>query len=215
VKSTYRLNEFAKLVNRSVKTLQKWDRLGKFKAHRTITNRRYYTHDQYLEYMGIVKNHSQEPKKIIVYYRVSSAGQKDDMKSQKQALEIFCTAKGLAIDEWLYDIGSGLNYKRKNFTKLMNLVETGEISTLIIAHKDRLVRFGFEWFQYFCEKHGTEIIIMNQERLSPEQEMTQDLISIIHTFSCRLYGLRKYKKIIRHAVDDSVKPQNTDKESHS
>jgi len=56
---------------------------------------------------------------------------------------------------------------------------------------------------------------MNQERLSPEPEMTQDLISIIHTFSCRLYGLRKYKKIIRHAVDDSIKPQNTDKESHS
>jgi predicted site-specific integrase-resolvase len=165
--------------------------------------------------MGIVQNNTQEPKKIIVYYRVSSAGQKDDMKSQKQALEIFCTAKGLAIDEWLYDIGSGLNYKRKNFTKLMNLVETGEISTLIIAHKDRLVRFGFEWFQYFCEKHGTKIVIMNQERLSPEQEMTQDLISIIHTFSCRLYGLRKSKKIIRHAIDDSVKPQNTDKASHS
>jgi len=213
VKSTYRLNEFAKLVNRSVKTLQKWDRLGKFKAHRTITNRRYYTHDQYLEYMGIVQNKTQEPKKIIVYYRVSSAGQKDDMKSQKQALEIFCTAKGLAIDEWLYDIGSALNYKRKNFKKLMDLVETGEISTLVIAHKDRLVRFGFEWFQYFCEKHGTEIVIMNQERLSPEQEMTQDLISIIHTFSCRLYGLRKYKKIIRQAVDDSIKPQNPDKKS--
>ena len=213
MKSTYRLNEFAKLVNRSVKTLQKWDRLGKFKAHRTITNRRYYTHDQYLEYMGIVQNKTQEPKKIIVYYRVSSAGQKDDMKSQKQALEIFCTAKGLAIDEWLYDIGSALNYKRKNFKKLMDLVETGEISTLVIAHKDRLVRFGFEWFQYFCEKHGTEIVIMNQERLSPEQEMTQDLISIIHTFSCRLYGLRKYKKIIRQAVDDSIKPQNPDKKS--
>jgi predicted site-specific integrase-resolvase len=52
----------------------------------------------------------------------------------------------------------------------MNLVETGEISTLVIAHKDRLVRFGFEWFQYFGEKHGTQIIIMNQEKLSPEQE---------------------------------------------
>ncbi len=63
---------------------------------------------------------------------------------------------GLAVDEWLHDIGSGLNYKRKNFTKLMNLVETGEISTLIIAHKDRLVRFGFECD--FCEKHGTQIV---------------------------------------------------------
>jgi predicted site-specific integrase-resolvase len=121
-------------------------------------------------------------KKVIVYYRVSSANQKDDMKSQREALETFCAARGLAVDEWLYDIGSGLNYKRQNFTKLMNLVETGEIYTLIIAHKDRLVRFCFEWFQYFCEKHGTQIIVMNPEKLSHEQEMTQDLISIIHTF---------------------------------
>lgn len=59
-----------------------------------------------------------------------------------------------------------MNYKRKNFIKLMNLVETGKIFTLVIAHKDRLVRFGFEWFQYFCEKHGTKIVIMNHETLS-------------------------------------------------
>lgn len=205
MKSTYRLNEFAKLVNRSVKTLQKWDRLGQLKAYRTATNRRYYTHDQYLEYMGMVPNPVHHPKKVMVYYRVSSASQKDDLKSQRQALETFCAARGLAIDEWLYDIGSGLNYKRKNFIKLMNLIESGEVSTVIIAHKDRLVRFGFEWFQSFGERHGTQLIVMNQERLSPEQEMTQDLISIIHTFSCRLYGLRKYKKIIRQAVDDSIK----------
>ncbi|WP_141700082.1 MerR family transcriptional regulator, partial [Candidatus Marithrix sp. Canyon 246] len=76
MKPTYRLNEFAKLINRSVKTLQKLDRLGKFKAHRTATNRRYYTHNQYLEYMGIAKNNTK--KKFIVYYRVSSASQKND-----------------------------------------------------------------------------------------------------------------------------------------
>jgi len=210
LKNTYRLNEFAKLINRSVKTLQKWDRLGKLKAHRTATNRRYYTRDQYLKYMRIPPNY---PQKVTAYYRVSSNNQKDDLESQKQALEIFCTARGLAVDEWLYDTGSALNYKRKNFKKIMDLVEQGEISTLIIAHKDRLARLGFEWLQHFCEKHGTAIIIMNQERLSPEQEMTQDLISIIHTFSCRLYGLRKYKKIIRQAVDDSTKPQDTDKKS--
>jgi predicted site-specific integrase-resolvase len=132
--------------------------------------------------MGIAQNNVLSQKKVIVYYRVSSANQKDDMKSQRQALETFCAARGLAVDEWFQDIGSGLNYKRKNFTKLMNLVETGEISTLIIAHKDRLVRFGFEWFQYFCEKPGTQIVVMNQERLSPEIDLTQDLISIIHTF---------------------------------
>ena len=94
-------------------------------------------------------------KKIIVYYRVSSAGQKDDMERQKQALEVFCAANGYAIDEWYNDIGSGMNFKRKNFNKIMKMVEMGEVQLLIIAHKDRLVRFGFEWFEMFAKRHNT------------------------------------------------------------
>jgi len=72
------------------------------------------------------------------------------------------------------------------------MVETGRISVIVIAHRDRLVRFGFE---EICKYHGTEIIVMNHESLSPEAEMVKDLLSIIHCFSSRLYGLGKYKKI--------------------
>ena len=64
-------------------------------------------------------------------------------------------------------IGSGLNYKRKQFIHLFELIEQGRVKTLIIAHRDRLVRFGFEWFEAFCERHGTQIIVMNDEKLSP------------------------------------------------
>ena len=78
----------------------------------------------------------------------------------------------------------------------MERVERGEVSEIVIAHKDRLVRFGFEWFEKFCKDHGTSIIVMNAESLSPEEEMTKDLLSIIHCFSSRLYGLRKYKNKI-------------------
>jgi len=70
----------------------------------------------------------------------------------------------------------------------------------VIAHKDRLVRFGFEWFEKFCKDHGTNIVVMNAASLSPEVEITKDLLSIIHCFSSRLYGLRKYKnKIVKMA----------------
>jgi len=193
----YRLNEFAKLTGKSVQTLQRWDRKGIFKAHRNKTNRRYYTHDQYLEYIGQKAN---PEKKNIVYYRVSSSGQKGDLLNQKRSLENFCTSSGIAVSEWLMDIGSGLNYTRKNFILLLQMVERGEVSRIIIVHKDRLIRFGFEWFERFCKDHGTAIIVMNQESLSPEQEMTKDLLSIIHCFSSRLYGLRKYKKKIRELV---------------
>jgi len=198
MKDVYAPREFAKMVGRTVKTLQRWDREEILTAYRTPTDRRYYTHDQYLQYIGIKAD---DKKKTIVYYRVSSAGQKNDMERQKQALEIFCTANGYAIDEWCNDIGSGMNFKRKNFNKIMEMIEIGEVQRLIIAHKDRLVRFGFEWFNMFAKRHNTNIIIMNNESLSPQEEMVQDLLSIVHCFSSRLYGLRKYKKQIKEDVE--------------
>lgn len=83
------------------------------------------------------------------------------------------------------------------------MVERGELSEIIIAHKDRLVRFGFDWFEKYCKDHGVSIIVMNAETLSPEEEMTKDLLSIIHCFSSRLYGLRKYKKKILEMAKES------------
>lgn len=99
---------FGKLINRSTITLQRWARKGLLKA------RRYYTHEQYLQ----ISNKSSIKRISIAYFRVSSQSQKSDLASQRTALEQFCTARGLSIDEWLSDIGSGLNFKRKNFIKI-------------------------------------------------------------------------------------------------
>jgi putative resolvase len=192
MKNTYSPKEFGLLIGRTTQTLQRWDRAGILPAHRSITHRRYYTHDQYL---AVVRQKAVD-KKRVTYCRVSSIGQKKDLMSQKKAVETFCLASGKAIDENFGDIGSGLNYNLKAFIKLLEMVERGEISEIIIAHKDRLVRFGFEWFEKFCNDHGTTITVMNAQALSPEEEMTKDLLSIVHCFSSRLYGLRKYKKKI-------------------
>jgi putative resolvase len=142
-------------------------------------------------------------RQLISYCRVSSVGQKKDLISQKNAVESFCLASGKIVDLKLEDIGSGLNYKRKNFVLLMEMVERGEVSEIVVAHKDRLVRFGFEWFEKFCSDHGVSVLVMNADTLSPEQEMTKDLLSIIHCFSSRLYGLRKYKKKIIEMAKDN------------
>jgi len=192
MKSIYSPREFGALIGRTTKTLQRWDREGILTAFRSSTNRRYYTHDQYLEFTRQYKG----PRKRVIYCRVSSHGQKKDLLTQKQAVESFCLASGKTMDEKMDDIGSGLNYQRKNFLLLMERVERGEILEIVVAHKDRLVRFGFEWFERFCKNHGTDITVMNADSLSPEEEMTKDLLSIIHCFSSRLYGLRKYKKQI-------------------
>ena len=107
----------------------------------------------------------------------------------------------------IQEVGGGLNYTRPKFLELMTSIENRSISHLIIAHKDRLCRFGFEYFEYFSEVHQCQLIIANQSSMSPQQELMEDLMAVIHTFSCRLYGMRKYKKeleeIIQKASNES------------
>ena len=197
-KPVYNLGTFAKMVGKSTRTLQKWDYDGVLVAHRSNTNRRYYTIDQYYAVMGISPELAK--RKIVCYTRVSGHDQKNDLDSQKKSLEQFVIAQGVSVDEWLSDIGSGLNYKRKHFNELLVEVENKQVSKIIIAHKDRLVRFGYEWFEAFCQRHECEIVVINVESLSPAEEVTQDLLTIIHWFSSRLYGLRRYKKEIKEMV---------------
>ncbi len=192
--NVYSPKEFGKLIGRTTNTLQKWDREGKLKAHRSpTTNRRYY----YLAYRGLV---APEQGLTIVYTRVSGVAQKPDLANQIRALEIYCQQHTLRVDEWLSDIGSGLNYKRKQFNRLMELIELGQVRRLLIAHRDRLVRFGYEYFEAFCERHHTEIVIIDGETLSPEQELVRDLMAIVTVFSARLHGLRSYRQVLKEAA---------------
>ena len=197
----YKINEFAKMINVSVRTLQRWDNEGILKAFRTLTDRRYYTHTQYLAYIG----ESLQGKikgKTIIYTRVSGRGQKDDLVNQVQFLRQYANAKGIIVDLVLEDIGSGLNYNRKKWNQLLLMCQKGEVKQILVAHKDRFIRFGYGWFEQFLKAFGVEIIVVNNETLSPEQELVQDLISITHVFSCRIYGLRKYKKKLKE--DDGL-----------
>ena len=87
----------------------------------------------------------------------------------------------------------------------------GYVKTIIVSHKDRFIRFGFEWFERFLKSNGVELIVVNNESLSPQEETIQDLISIIHVFSCKIYGLRKYKKKIEE--DDEICSEVTKQKS--
>jgi putative resolvase len=195
---TYNIAEVAKMLHKSVRTLQTWDRKNLLHANRTPTNRRYYTQETIENYLGIVPK--PEDRKIIAYCRVSSAAQKPDLKNQRKALEDFCTARGFGNVEFVSEIGGGLNFKRKQFNKVMDAVINGLVSHIVVAHKDRLCRFGFEWFLRMAKERGCEIVVLNSEQLSPEQEMVTDLMTIIHCFSSRLYGLRNYRKTLKEAL---------------
>ena len=192
--TNYKPKEFAKLLNVSVKTLQRWDREKTLIANRTLTNRRYYTYDQYLQFKGIGKD--ADFRKIVIYTRVSTRNQSDDLENQVDFLQTYANAKGLIADEIIRDYGSGLNYNRKKWNQLLVEVMENKIKMILVAHKDRFVRFGFDWFEKFCNKFNVEIVVVKNEKLSPHEELVQDIVSILHEFSCRLYGLRKYKKQI-------------------
>lgn len=199
-----KINEMAKRLGVSIKTLQRWDRDGILVAKRTPTDRRYYTEDQYLEYIGST---TESKRKIIAYVRVSGVKQKDDLQNQITFIRNHVNAKGEILDFVIEDIGSGLNYNRKNWNDLLlNQIPKGEIKKIYITYKDRFVRFGFDWFKRFCNHYDCEIIVINNPDTSPQKELVDDLISIIHIFSCRIYGLRKYKKDI--SSDESLQNRN-------
>ncbi len=172
--------EMAERLGVTVRTLQEWDRKGIFPAHRTPTNKRYYTEQDYLKYINNNSDPKKDKRKVVGYARVSTANQKDDLKDQEEFIREF-------------DIGSGLNYKRKKWNKLLDEVMQGKIKTIYITYQDRFIRFGYDWFEKLCNQNGTKIVVLNNRETSPNEELVQDVLSILHVFSCRLYGLRKYK----------------------
>jgi len=193
------ISEAARRMGLHVKTLQRWDRIGRLVPQRTSTGRRYYTQDQ-------VDAHLQRPGEIeqkrrtIVYCRVSSAAQRPDLENQVRIVSEFCAARGLADIEVVSEIGGGLNFKRPKFVLLVDAIVRREVGTLVVAHKDRLTRFGFDLLTHLCEVSKTELLVLNQEHLSPEREMIEDMLAIVHCFSARLYGLRNYRKALVKAL---------------
>ena len=113
----------------SVKTLQRWDRDEILKANRTPTDRRYYTYDQYLQFKGIQTEN--DIRDTVIYARVSTRNQKDDLQNQVEFLKQFCNAKGIIVNQCVEDFGSGLNYNRKKWNKLLDEVMANKIKTIV------------------------------------------------------------------------------------
>jgi len=128
----------------------------------------------------------------IYYCRVSSGKQKDDLERQIEYLQ-----GKYPKAEVVKDIGSGLNFKRKGLTAILDRAMCGEVITLVVAYKDRLARFGVDIVRQVLEKHGGKLVVLNEVTHSPEEELVNDICAIVHCFSCRLHGLRAYKDQIK------------------
>lgn len=188
----------AKRLGVHAKTLQRWDRSGRLPAKRTGTGRRYYDLAQLDSFLG--KKQPQVERVAMAYCRVSNQAQRADLKNQRAVITAFCVAKGLANVEYIEEIGGGLDFKRPKFLALVDRIAKGEVETLVLAHKDRLARFGIDLLRHICESYRCAMLVINDEKLSPEREMVEDFMTIVHCFSLRLYGLRNYKKALKVAL---------------
>lgn len=128
------------------------------------------------------------PRRRIAYCRVSSSKQKDDLCRQVQSFK-----DSHPHHEIVKDIGSGINFKRKGFLRLVDSILRGDVEEIVIAHRDRLCRFAFDFLEWICKRGSARIVVQDQVIRSSEHELTQDLVAIIHVFSCKLHGSRRYK----------------------
>lgn len=191
------MREFAARINRHPDTIRRWEREGRISPKRTDSGHRIFTEEDVNAALGIILDSEPATPKTIVYLRVSSPAQKDDLTSQRCAMETWALNSGTVVDEWVEEIGSGLNFTRKKLTNILDEAMSGTPITVIVAHKDRLARFGFELIEHVIENSGGSVVVVNQESLSPTEELVQDILAILHVFSSRLYGLRRYEKSIR------------------
>ena len=106
------------------------------------------------------------------------------------------------------EIGGGLDFERKHFLRLVDAILDGQVERVVLAHQDRLARFGYQLLAHLCQQQSCELVVLNTETLSPEQELVQDLMTIVDCFSSRLYGLRNYRKALKKAIEDDQSAQN-------
>ena len=182
-----KIGEAAKLLGVSVQALRNWEAEGKIiPAHRTPGGQRMY---DLADLLGV----NDLTSRTIAYARVSSNDQKEDLERQHAVLEAFCNKNGWQT-EIIKDLGSGMNYNKKGLLRLLERIIHGQMSRLVLTHKDRLLRFGADLIFRICEIKGIEIVIINKgEQPSFEEELTRDVMEIMTVFCAKLYGRRSHK----------------------
>lgn len=191
--------EASRILGVHQRTLYQWDKKGEIETIRTLGNKRLYNVKKYLQDHIKVTNlcenldelDNKEEKLNICYVRVSTTGQKDDLERQKKLMES-------KFPDYLIieDIGSGLNLNKRGINKIIHLGIKGKINELVVAHKDRLTRFGYELIEEIIKKYSNgKITILNKsQEISQEEELVKDVMAILNVYVAKMNGLRRYKK---------------------
>ena len=186
--------EIKQLFHISAVTLMNWKNTGKIQYKKLSDKKILYDIDSIDK---SVDNETQKiNKKNVIYARVSTSGQKEDLNNQIEVIKNYMLNNGIKPDNIYSDIASGMNENRKQFNNLLEQIFKREINTVYITFKDRLSRFGFNYFKQIFNYFGTNIVILDEQEETNktyQQELMEDLLAIIHTYSMKLYTNKKKK----------------------
>ena len=193
--------EARKILDVSPSTLRNYTLSNKIVTVKTNTGRNRYNRESLYAFMGIECNEVQKVEKSICYTRVSSSKQKDDLERQ---IEFF--RHKYPNHEVVFDIGSGINWKRKGLQTILEQSMQGNVKEVVVAHRDRLGRFGFELIEFVLNKSGVKLVVHNNKNdKSESEELADDIMSIVHVYSCRQMGKRRYVKKNQRNKEDKAK----------
>lgn len=194
-----------KILGITQQTLWNWTKTGKIKVNSKLS-RTYNDYDEDSVF-ALIGQKSQKKKKLIISYsRVSTQNQKKQLQEQNQRIYDSCISRGLVLDRQFSDIKSGMSADRKEFQDVLRMIIQGEVELLVLENKDRLVRFGYEILEQIFKYFGCKILVLNDilENKTYEQELTEDLILIIHYFTMKNYSHRRKLNKLRKEIETNT-----------
>ena len=198
----YSSKDVTKILGVTAQTLRNWDKKGKLKPSYTKSNGyRYYSEDVILSYTQERK--TKKDVNVVLYARVSSKKQQDDLERQISNLKEYAKDKYEKYDV-ISDIGSGINYEKPGLKKLIEMINKKQVDIIVVLYKDRLLRYGFELVEYFAKLNNVKIEVIDKIDKNQDQELVEDLVQIITVFSCKLQGKRKKKtkELLQKTIDE-------------
>ena len=206
VKEYYKTGELAKMIGKHTRTVQSYCIRGDINSIIIPSGKRIISRDEVIRYLKSSNLLYEDDNKIdLIYARVSTNKQKNrgDLDKQIEYITKEIITKNPKNLKIFSEVGSGLNDNRKELKKLLDIVMNNEVDRIFILYKDRLTRFGFNSLEQICNKFGTKIIVISDEiqEKSIQEELAEDIISIIHSFSSELYGM---KNTIKEKLDKEL-----------
>ena len=198
-KKYYRIGEVAEMVGRTRQTLINWDESGQLVFLRDPNNNyRYLTREMVIDVLkecDLYFDDTNFQKRDVIYARVSSNDQKKKGDLDRQILLLLQSTNDFQNVKVIQEVGSGLNNQRKGVMQLIDLILSDQVSRIFITYKDRLTRFGYHYLEQICKFHGVEICVLNpdSEKKTVEEELVDDVMSLIASFSGKLHRLRSSK----------------------